>query len=157
MLPDFHDQPATKAVTVTESVANRQGPVKPTAHLPLGAYQKLSTLTKGFAALLRRDRQLRPFIKRDLGGFRDDLQRQIRAVFPIPRGAKRKAHLDEAYRLMKRGMSSTEILRLQVPNWDELDTYTRYLMNKAVCQAYSRRNRSKKKPLKTDLQSVVRN
>jgi len=48
---------------------------------------------------------------------------------------------------MKCGKSAADVLRLQVPNWDDLDTYSKYLMNKALCQAYSRRNRSEKKPV----------
>jgi hypothetical protein len=129
--------------------AKKQHERKPSTHLPPRAHRRLKASVKAFVSGLRRDPELKLVIQRDLGGFRADLQQQIKALFRLRRGARPHPRLDEAYRLMKRGRSAPDVLRLQIPNWDALDTYSKYLMCKALRQAFGRRNQSKKKATKS--------
>jgi len=112
-------------------------------HLPFKTHRKLGALSKAFAISLRSDPDLKPFIKGDLGGFRADLVREIKGLFPIPRGRRKHPRLDEANRLMRRGKSAAEVLRVQIPDFDEHDEYERYLMRKGLYQAVGRRRNKK--------------
>jgi hypothetical protein len=82
----------------------------------------------------------------DLGAFRGDLLRAIRAQLQLRRGRRPDPLLDAACDLVKKGKSIPDVLRSQIPTWATLDPYTKYLAAKGLRQAAARREKRSKRP-----------
>ncbi len=114
--------------------------------LPPEKYRKLLRRCNAFGGTLRRDKDFAQAIRADLAGFRGDLERAMRAQFPMRRGRPTDPLLDAACRMVKEGKSVSEVLSSQIKDWDTLDPYTRYLAAKGLRQAVARRgNRGRKR------------
>jgi len=69
--------------------------------------------------------------------------RLVRRELPPKRGRPNDPQIDSAVRLVQRGKTIKQVLRLQIPGFDKLDTYGRYLAEKGLRAAIARRrNRS---------------
>ncbi len=132
-----------EAVQKTDGFGKPHSPALPPGRrtLPPEKYRKLLRHCKTFAGTLRRDRDFAQAIHADPAGFRSDLERAIRGQFPMRRGRPMDPQVDAACRMVREGKSVPEVLRSQIPGWDSLDTYTRYLLAKGLRQAVARRGR----------------
>jgi hypothetical protein len=104
-------------------------------------YRKLLRRCNTFAGTLRHDRDFAQSIRADPAGFRADLESAMRVQFPMRRGRPTDPQLDAACRMVGEGKSVPEVLRTQIPGWDSLDPYARYLTAKGLRQAVVRRKR----------------
>jgi hypothetical protein len=77
----------------------------------------------------------------DPHGFKKYVLRTVRLYLPPGRGRPRDTRFDAALAMLKQRNSIKEILRRQIPDFDQLDTYTRYLAEKGLRQAIARRRR----------------
>jgi hypothetical protein len=97
-------------------------------------------VTRAFA-----DRLLRQFadeIGRDPRAFKKRILRLIRRQLPPRRGRPRDPKTEAALELLRQGKTVRQILRLQVRGFDQLDTYGRYLAEKALRHAIARKRRN---------------
>jgi len=74
--------------------------------------------------------------------FKKNVIRLVRRELPPRRGRPKDPRLDAAARMVAQGKSVKDILRSQIPNFDEMDTYSRYLAEKGLRASLSRRKRS---------------
>ena len=92
-------------------------------------------------------------IARDPAGFKKQVVRLIRRALPpsgIPQSFPRRREpgrpndprLDAAVRRVQQGESPKDILRSQIPDFDKMDTYGRYLAEKGLRAALARRRTS---------------
>ena len=136
--------PGERADSPGAADARKRRRKQPKRYLPRKTYNKLAALTAGFADMLRHAPDLQPWvisaIPDDLRGFRSDLLALIRAQFPLRRGRPPDPLLDEACHMIAQGKTVPQVLRQQIPNWDEVDAYTRYLAAKGLRQAACRRD-----------------
>jgi hypothetical protein len=99
----------------------------------------LEGMTRDFAHRLRRN--FAQEITQDAKEFKKRVLQFVRRELPPRRGRPNDPRLDAAARMVAQGRSLREVLRAQVPGFDELDTYGRYLAEKGLRSAVSRRHR----------------
>ena len=85
-------------------------------------------------------------IARDPSGFKKRVVRLIRRELPPRPGRPNDPRLDAAVRLVEQGKSTRDVLRSQVPDFDEMDSYGRYLAEKGLRAALARRRRVRSRP-----------
>lgn len=107
--------------------------------LPSESPKRLETLARDFAAQVRRD--CADELERDSKALRADVLRLVRRELPLRRGRPNDPRIDAAVRLLEQGKSIKEVLRLQTRNFDKVDTYGRYLAEKGLQTAVSRRRK----------------
>lgn len=78
-------------------------------------------------------------IARNPREFKKKVLRLIRRTLPPKRGRPASPQIEAALVMLRQGKSVSEILRAQIGGFDKLDTYTRYLAEKALRQAIARR------------------
>jgi hypothetical protein len=81
-------------------------------------------------------------LARDPAGFKKQVVRLIRQALPPKRGRPNNPRLDAAVQMVEQGKTVKDVLRLQIPGYDNLDTYGRYLAEKGLRAAITRRRRS---------------
>ena len=81
-------------------------------------------------------------IARDPAAFKKRVVRLIRRELPRRLGRPNDPRLDAALRRVQQGESPKDILRSQIPNFDKMDTYGRYLAEKGLRAALARRRTS---------------
>ena len=118
----------------------------PKSFLPRKSYRKLLHCAAAFADSLRREPEFAEALNLDLRRFRADVQRAIRAQFPLRRGRPTDPLLDRACGLLRQGKSVPEVLRSQIVGFETADPYSRYLMEKGLRQAARRRTKLSKRP-----------
>ena len=101
--------------------------------------KRLEAMTRAFGAQLRRD--CREELNRNPKAIRTAILRLVRHELPLRRGRPNDPKLDEAMLLLNEGKSVKEILRLQTTGFDGLDPYGRYLAEKGLRAAISRRRK----------------
>ena len=133
-------RPASGGSTPESGTTRGQPQKRPRPHIPATAGRKLTGLVAEFAAGLKADPDLAPALKQNPLAFRSDLERLVRSQFRLKRGRRRDPRLDAACRMVKeQGRTVSEVLRLQIKDFEKLDTYTRYLAAKGLRQAVARR------------------
>lgn len=139
--------PTAKITTPTGSaIGRRSRRRKRTApNLPSKLHEKLATATIVFTEALRADPDFSQIIETDPHGFKGDLLRLVSAQFPLRRGRPTDPLLDDAYNKVEGGMTYTDVLRGQIPNYDALDPYQQYLLAKGLRMAVSRRRTKPRK------------
>lgn len=85
-------------------------------------------------------------ISRDPRTFKKRVLRRVRRGLPPRPGRPPSPQIEAAVALRRQGKTVTEILRLQVTNYDKLDPWTRMLAEKALRQATSRRRKAGRVP-----------
>ena len=80
-------------------------------------------------------------IEQDPAGFKKQIVKLLRRELPLRRGRPNDPRLDAAARLVEQGKSPKDVLRVQIPDFDEMDTYSRYLAEKGLRAALARRRR----------------
>lgn len=111
---------------------------------PLVGAQDIVTLeseTRKFAEQLRR--QFADQVRHDPRAFKKRVLRLIRRQLPPGRGRPRDPKTEEALELIRQGKTVRQVLRVQVRGFDQLDTYGRYLAEKALRQALARRQKER--------------
>ena len=101
------------------------------------ATKQLAEIVRNFVSALRQDFSRE--INRDARDFKKQVLRLVRLGLPPRRGRPCDPRVDAALAMVKRRNSIKEVLRRQIPNFDHLDTYTRYLAEKGLRQALARR------------------
>ena len=102
---------------------------------------RIDAAARAFAAQLRRE--FKQEYERDPRALRTALLKAMRFEFPLRRGRPNDPRIDEAIRMLGEGKSIREILCLQTSGFEKLDTYGRYLAEKGLRTAISRRRNSK--------------
>jgi hypothetical protein len=100
---------------------------------------RLETLTRDFTAHIRRD--FAQEITSDPKTFKKSLLKLIGRQLPPRRGRPNDPRLDVAVRMVERGKTVKEVLRMQIPDFDKLDTFGRYLVEKGLRAAIARRRK----------------
>lgn len=90
-----------------------------------------------FARRLRRD--FSEEIARNPRDFKKQVVRLIRRELPPKRGRPTDPRLDAAAQMVQQGQSPKDVLRTQIPGFESLDTYGRYLAEKGLRAALARR------------------
>ena len=101
--------------------------------------KRLHVLVRDFVALVRRD--CGEELERDPKALRAAVLRLVRRALPLRRGRPNDPRIDAAVRMLEQGKSIKEILRLQTRNFDKVDTYGRYLAEKGLRTAVTRRRK----------------
>ena len=101
------------------------------------ATKQLAASVRNFLSTLRRD--FSGEIAHDARGFRKQVLRLVRLGLPPRRGRPCDPRFDAALAMVKQRNTIKEVLRRQIPNFDQLDAYTRYLADKGLRQALARR------------------
>lgn len=78
-------------------------------------------------------------IDRDPRAFKKQVIRLIRQELPPRRGRPNDPRIDAAVRMVQQGRPVKDVLRSQIPGFDRLDTYGRYLAEKGLRAAIARR------------------
>jgi hypothetical protein len=73
--------------------------------------------------------------------FKKQVVRLLRRELPPRPGRPNDPRLDAAVRLVEQGKSVRQVLRLQIPGFEHLDFYGRYLAEKGLRAALARRRR----------------
>jgi hypothetical protein len=98
-------------------------------------------------------------IAADPRDFKQQILRLVRRELPPKRGRPASPQIDAAIQLLRAGKSVRDVLRLQIPGFDELDAYGRYLAEKGLRQGLARRGRNaeyrKSKPSPQDRSSLL--
>ena len=108
---------------------------------------RLELLARDFAARLQRTFPQR--IAQDPRAFKKAVLRCVRKELPPRRGRPNDPRIDAAVRMIESGKSARDVLRVQVPGFSQLDTYGRYLAEKGLRAAVSRRRKQKATRLTT--------
>ena len=108
-----------------------------TGHSPTKSLNTLESVTHQFARRLRQ--QFAREIALNPRDFKEQVIRLIRRELPPRRGRPTSPQIEAALAMLRQGKSVRQVLRMQVPGFDQLDTYGRYLMEKALRQAIARR------------------
>ena len=117
--------------------------------------KRLEAIARDFATQVRKECQEE--LVRDPKALRAAVLRLVRREMPLRRGRPNDPKLDEAMALLKQGKSVKEILRLQTSGFDGLDTYGRYLAEKGLRAAISRRRKQRlRKPRKRNRNDFAR-
>ena len=80
-------------------------------------------------------------ITADPRGFKKIVLRLVRRELPPKRGRPNDPQIDSAVQLVQQGKTVKQVLRLQIPGFDKLDTYGRYLAEKGLRAAIARRGK----------------
>jgi hypothetical protein len=99
----------------------------------------LEHATQTFAEALRRD--FAGDINRDPRFFKKQVLRLIRRWLPPRPGRPTNPKTEAAFALLQEGKTVRQILRLQIRDFDKLDTWSRMLAEKGLRQALARRGR----------------
>lgn len=91
------------------------------------------------AARLKRD--YADEIARDAARFKNHVLKLIRRELPPRPGRPNDPRIDQALSMVSQGKSIKQVLRCQVPGFDHMDTYSRYLAEKGLRTAIARRRR----------------
>lgn len=102
--------------------------------------KRLETAARDFATRLKSD--FSQELARNPRDFKKQLLRLIRRQLPPRRGRPTRPEIEAALAMSRQGKTVREILRTQVPGFDQLDTWGRMLAEKALRQAISRRRRT---------------
>jgi hypothetical protein len=78
----------------------------------------------------------------DAKAFKNYVLLWIRRELPPRRGRPNNPQVDAAVRMIRQGRTINDVLRMQIPGFDKLDTYGRYLAEKGLRPAIARRDRS---------------
>ena len=108
------------------------------------SYRKLLEMAADFMESLRHDAEFARAMNDDPRAFRADLIRAIRAQLRLRRGRHSDPKLDHAYELLRQGQSVAAVLRSQIPAYESLDPYTKYLAERGLRQAAARRKKWEK-------------
>ena len=76
-------------------------------------------------------------IARNLRDFKKQVIRRIRRELPPRRGRPASPQIEAALAMVRQGKSVPEVLRAQVSDFEKLDAYGRYLVEKALRQGLS--------------------
>jgi hypothetical protein len=114
---------------------------KPNRFLRFRSYRKLLSLAADFIENLRRDTDFLRAMNSDPRAFRGDLIRAIRAQLRLRRGRRSDPRLDHACELLKQGQTVATVLRSQIADFESLDAYSRYLIERGLRQAAARRKK----------------
>ena len=79
--------------------------------------------------------------ERDPAGFKKQVVRLVRRHLPPRPGRPNDPRIDAAVRMVEQGKTVKDVLRLQIPEFDSLDAYGRYLAEKGLRTAITRRLR----------------
>ena len=101
--------------------------------------KRLEALVRDFVARVRRD--CGEELERDPKALRAAALRLVRRELPLRRGRPNNPRIDAAVQMLEQGKSIKEILRLQTRNFDKVDTYGRYLAEKGLRTAVTRRRK----------------
>ncbi len=101
--------------------------------------QRLQALTSDFAARIKQE--CGEELARNPKELRAKVMRFVRREIPLKRGRPNDPRIDAAVRMLEQGKSIKEILRLQTRNFDKVDTYGRYLAEKGLRTAVTRRRK----------------
>jgi len=101
--------------------------------------ERLGVFTGQFAEQLKRE--FAEELTRDPKALRAAVLRLVRRGLPLRRGRPNDPRIDAAVRMLEQGKSIKEILRLQTRNFDKVDTYGRYLAEKGLRTAVTRRRK----------------
>lgn len=112
------------------------------------AAAKLSTLHRRLIRSVTRDRLLSEQIKFNLSNFRQELVNLTIAAFPLKTGRRADPRVDDACEKVRQGKTVTQVLKEQIPNWDDLDPYSQMLARKGLNEAVNRRKRRNSKKSK---------
>jgi hypothetical protein len=111
--------------------------------------ERLEAFTGNFAEQIKRE--FASEISRDPQAFKTSILRLLRRALPLRRGRPNDPRIDAAVRMREQGKSVQEILRLQTRGFDKLDTYGRYLAEKGLRSAITRRRkRIRNTPVQTN-------
>ena len=101
--------------------------------------ENLEHRLKTFSVQLRRD--FAQEITLDARRFKSQVLKLVRRGLPPRPGRPNDPQIDAAVRLVQQGMSLKDVLRLQIPGFERLDTYGRYLAEKGLRAAIARRRK----------------
>lgn len=101
--------------------------------------ERLEAFTGQFAAQIKRE--FAEELTRDPKALRAAVLRLVRRSLPLRRGRPNNPRIDAAVRMHEEGKSIKEILQLQTRNFDKVDTYGRYLAEKGLRTAVTRRRK----------------
>lgn len=100
----------------------------------------LKQTVRQFAASLKR--HFAQELADDPTRFRGQVLEIIRRELPFRRGRRNDPRIDAAWRMIQQGKSPRDVIRLQLPDFDQMDTYGRYLAEKGLRAAIARRRRA---------------
>lgn len=151
-------QKASEKPTVDTTVCppkNRQKKTPPQTipepfHAPPSCTSRtLAAIARDFLAKVHRE--CAEELARDPKTLRASILRLVRRELPLRRGRPNDPRIDAAVRMLEQGKSVKEILRLQTRGFDKLDTYGRYLADKGLRAAITRRRkRARNRPHPTN-------
>ena len=138
--------PNSRPLATQNGLPARQGPDLDFTRSGSGSEDGNKTRTKPSEVLeseIRRfaDRLRRVFadeLRHDARAFKKRVLRLIRCQLPPQRGRPCDPKTEAALELIREGKTVRQVLRLQVRGFDRLDSYGRYLTEKALRQAISR-------------------
>jgi hypothetical protein len=110
-----------------------------TSHFHARFTDALGERVRRFTAHLKREFAAQ--IVSDPGRFKKQVLRLIRHGLPPRPGRPNDPHLDAACRMIEDGKTVKQVLRIQIPDFDRLDTYGRYLAEKGFRAAIARRRK----------------
>jgi hypothetical protein len=101
--------------------------------------QRLEADTRVFTA--RITREYASEIAGDPKAFKQTVLRFVRRQLPPRRGRPNDPRIDAALRMIEQGKAVKQVLRAQIPAFDKLDTYGRYLAEKGLRMSIARRRK----------------
>jgi len=104
--------------------------------------ERLEAFTAQFAEQIKRE--FADELARDPKAVKTAVLRLLRQALPLRRGRPNDPRIDAAVRMREQGKSIREILELQTRNLGKVDTYGRYLAEKGLRTAVTRRRKRTK-------------
>jgi hypothetical protein len=101
--------------------------------------ERLEAFTGQFAEQIKRI--FAEELARDPKAVKAAVLRLLRQALLLRRGRPNDPRIDAAVRMLEQGKSVKEILRFQTRNFDKVDTYGRYLAEKGLRTAVTRRHK----------------
>ncbi len=101
--------------------------------------ENLQDWVKKFAAQLTQ--KFAQEIALDGRRFKKQVLKLVRRGLPPGPGRPNDPHLDAACRMIHQGKTVKQVLRVQIPDFDRLDSYGRYLAEKGLRAAIARRRK----------------
>ena len=100
----------------------------------------MKALEAGILEFVERLKQEYPQeIARNPRDFKKKVLKLIRRTLPPKRGRPASPQFEAALAMLRQGKSIRDVLRAQINNFDNLDAYGRYLAEKGLRQALTRR------------------
>ena len=93
-------------------------------------FKRLETLTRDFTEQVQRE--FAQEITSDPKAFKTYLIRLVRRTLPPKRGRPNDPRIDAAMHMIKQGRTIKEVLRSQIVDFENSDTYGRYLAEKGL-------------------------